>query len=114
MDLAAEKKESEINNKGSNVNTNNSNSEIPQEIVDSSVNKEAEERQACELKAGLHPLKVQTMLLSCVVQIFVGVIFLARIYYEIWLNYVRYLFKGFRRRFGIEISWLMLSDGFVF
>lgn len=68
MDMASEKRESEINNKASNTNSNNNNTDNSQEIVDSSstlasdgtnsANKEAEERQARDLKAGLHPLKV--------------------------------------------------------
>lgn len=58
MDLTAEKKESENNNNNNNIN----NPESAHQLVDSSSpdsnNKEIEERQARELKAGLHPLKV--------------------------------------------------------
>lgn len=64
MDMAAEKRELEISNKTSNAHSNNTNVD---QIVDSSShlasagndasNKEVEERQARDLKAGLHPLK---------------------------------------------------------
>ncbi|XP_017977869.1 PREDICTED: eukaryotic translation initiation factor NCBP isoform X2 [Theobroma cacao] len=53
----SEKKEAEINNSSKDSNNN---SNINVEFTDSdtnNMNKEAEERQARELKAGLHPLK---------------------------------------------------------
>ncbi|KAF7801469.1 eukaryotic translation initiation factor NCBP [Senna tora] len=48
MDMTAEKREQDINNKASIANTSDANTNS---------NKEAEERQARDLKAGLHPLK---------------------------------------------------------
>lgn len=74
--MAAEKRDFEINNKASNTNNNTEN---PQQIVDSSSTlssdankKEAEERQARDLKAGLHPLKVSLppyFLFECVISL---------------------------------------------
>lgn len=62
MDLTAEKKESEKKKESENNNNNINNPESAHQLVDSSSpdsnNKEIEERQARELKAGLHPLKV--------------------------------------------------------
>ena len=64
MDLAAEKKESVTDDKGFNANNNIEN---PQEIVyyfstlaDGNY-EEAGERQARDMKAGLHSLKVRTL-----------------------------------------------------
>lgn len=56
MDFTAEKKESESNTENAHPTTLDSSSQLAS-ALDSS-NKEIEERQARELKAGLHPLKV--------------------------------------------------------
>uniref|UniRef100_I1MNU8 mRNA cap-binding protein n=1 Tax=Glycine max TaxID=3847 RepID=I1MNU8_SOYBN len=55
MDFTAEKKESESNTENAHPTTLDSSSQLAS-ALDSS-NKEIEERQARELKAGLHPLK---------------------------------------------------------
>ena len=56
MDFTAEKKESESNTENAHPTTLDSSSQLASAL--DSNNKEIEERQARELKAGLHPLKV--------------------------------------------------------
>lgn len=63
MDLTAEKKESE-----SNMNHNSEIADSPSQLAPDAnnyCNEEAEERQARDLKAGLHPLKV--LFLHCLI-----------------------------------------------
>lgn len=56
MDFTAEKKESESKTENAHPTTLDSSSQLASAL--DSNNKEIEERQARELKAGLHPLKV--------------------------------------------------------
>lgn len=56
MDFTVEKKESENNAENAHPTTLDSSSQLASAL--DSNNKEIEERQARELKAGLHPLKV--------------------------------------------------------
>ena len=56
MDFTAEKKESESNTENAHPTTLDSSSQLASAL--DSNNKEIEERQARELKAGIHPLKV--------------------------------------------------------
>ncbi|KAG4909030.1 hypothetical protein JHK87_055146 [Glycine soja] len=59
MDFTAEKKESESNTENAHPTTLDSSSQLASAL--DSNNKEIEERQARELKAGIHPLKVWSM-----------------------------------------------------
>ncbi|XP_028221392.1 isoflavone reductase-like [Glycine soja] len=56
MDFTAEKKESESNTENAHPTTLDSSSQLASAL--DSNNKEIEERQARELKAGIHPLKI--------------------------------------------------------